>query len=138
VTRAKLLTRWTISTVAVAVAMLAAGETASAAAPSAVGHAPIMKRGVCGQGFDPSTPESQAHWTVTCKNDSVTIAGWVQHTTRKNFLSPDCTAVRGAFRGGITRYSSKSCARGNGGGPVVRFTWSHPGSEAKGYVYDFD
>lgn len=130
--------RWTISTVAAAVAMLAVGETASAATPSAARDVPIMKRGVCGQAFDPSTPESQAHWTVTCRNESVTISGWVQHTTRENFLSPDCTAVRGAFQGGITRNSSKSCARGNGGGPVVKFNWSHPGSEAKVYVHDFD
>lgn len=144
VTRTKLLMRWTISTVAAAVAILAAGETASAATPGAAapapaaGGLPIVKQGVCGQAFDPSTPDSNAHWTVTCMSDSVTIAGWVQHTTPENFLSPGCSAVRGTFQGGVTRYSRKSCARGSGGGPVVTFSWSGLGSEAKGYAYDFD
>lgn len=84
----------------------------------------------CGATLNPSTSRSHAHWDVTCHNGEVTVSGYVQHD-----FGSGCSRVKAVFEGQITERSAASC--GFWGGPKRTFSWTHPGSIADAYLYDY-
>jgi len=121
----------TVTGIAVATTALVAG--AAAAEPAGPAEPPpggVHIQGSCGDTLDPSISAGRAHWTLTCSGGQITMKGYVKDTSPDN----ECVGVKGKFAGGETE-TRENC---KGWGESVSFSWTHPGSLADGYLYNFD
>jgi hypothetical protein len=121
--------------VAAACLVVAAGSVTTAGAAEAAPPKAASPNASCGATLNPSTTYSSAHWTVSCRDGKVTIAGYVQHHVG---ACRPCAAVKATFEGQINEQSADSCGAAGGGlsGPIINFSWTHPGSIADAYLFD--
>lgn len=113
-----------------AFALVLAGGTGALAAPAANGEeVSVTPMAGCGENMEASLNGAYARWTLSCSGGQITVSGFVEDKAPDN----DCVGVRGEFASGETE-RVESC---DGWGSRRDFTWTHPGSIADVYLYEF-
>src|SRR5437868_13169958 len=100
------------------------------AAPVQASPHPGAARGGCGEVRNPSISGARAHWELSCRNGEITVSGWVEDTSSNG----RCAKVKAKFASGNTEYSNAACPKND----RENFRWSHPGSIADVYLYEYD
>lgn len=113
------------------VALTFAG-TLSAAPPAAAEEPPIQqaRRGGCGDTLDPEVNGVRGHWTLDCSGGQITVDGDVEDIQ----YDGNCVGARGEFASGETERTG-TC---EGYGSRAYFRWTHPGSIADVYIYEYE
>jgi hypothetical protein len=92
--------------------------------------APAAPLGGCGDNLESTLNGAYAQWTLSCSGGQITVNGRVDDTG----LDGQCVGVRGEFASGETE-RVENCGGWN---TSANFNWTHPGSIADVYLYEFD
>lgn len=99
------------------------------AAPVTASAPPPSTQGSCGDNLEASLNGAYGRWSLSCNGGQITVSGYVQDTLPDG----DCAGARGEFASGETE-TATTCAGVNS---RADFTWTHPGSIADVYIYEF-
>ena len=123
--KAVLVVSLAISALAFAAPSIAAASTQPAVASDA--DLTVVSMGGCGERRDVYTSGAEAHWTINCHPEGVSVVGWVKDTDADN----QCAEVYAFFPAdGQTRHSPRACPEGD----VEPFDLRGPGSSANVYL----